>query len=133
VDELKEQGIELAKVYKGDIEESEIVPEVESFKYHALVLDDTVKNATPLQLLTFIYKNGLQEAYPNITTSLRIFVTMPVSVSSNERSFSKLKLIKTYLRNTIDQQRLTNLSIISIEHDLASKISYGDIISSFAC
>ncbi len=37
--ELKEQAVELAKVYKGDIEESEIVPEVESFKYHALVLD----------------------------------------------------------------------------------------------
>jgi len=32
-----------------------------------------------------------------------------VSVASAERSFSKLKLIKSYLRSTMSQQRLNEL------------------------
>nr|CAI5858450.1 unnamed protein product [Callosobruchus analis] len=37
---------------------------------------------------------------------------MPVSVASCERSFSKLKLIKTYLRSTMGQERLSGLAIL---------------------
>ena len=62
----------------------------------------------------------------------RIFLTIPVTIASAERSFSKLKLIKTYLRNTIGQERLTNLSIISIENKLAEQINFDEIIDKFA-
>ncbi|KAF0767897.1 zinc finger MYM-type protein 1-like, partial [Aphis craccivora] len=47
----------------------------------------------------------LEEIYPNITIALKIFLTLPVSVASVESCFSKLKLIKNYLRNTMKQQR----------------------------
>jgi hypothetical protein len=35
-----------------------------------------------------------------------ILLTLPVSVATEERSFSKIKLIKSYLRSTIIQERL---------------------------
>jgi hypothetical protein len=57
---------------------------------------------------------------------------MPVTSASCERSFSKLKLIKTYLRSTTEQARLNHLSIISIEHKIARHINYEDIINDFA-
>ena len=44
-------------------------------------------------------------------------LTIPVSVASAERSFSKLKLKKSYLRSTISQQRLNGLVLLSIEKD----------------
>lgn len=44
-----------------------------------------------------------QEIYPNVFKLLQIFATLPVSSSSNKRSFSNLKRIKTYLRNIISQ------------------------------
>lgn len=40
------------------------------------------------------------------------------------RSFSKLKLIKNYLRSTIGQEQLANLSIISIEYNIVKNINY---------
>lgn len=42
---------------------------------------------------------------------------MRVSVASVKRSFSKLKLIKNYLRFITGQERLSNLAIISIESE----------------
>ncbi|XP_050547099.1 52 kDa repressor of the inhibitor of the protein kinase-like [Daktulosphaira vitifoliae] len=43
------------------------------------------------------------QIYPNVFKLLQIFATLPVSTASNERSFSNLKRIKTYLRNTMSQ------------------------------
>ncbi|RYE18120.1 MAG: hypothetical protein EOP45_14635 [Sphingobacteriaceae bacterium] len=59
-------------------------------------------------------------------------VTIPVSVVSGERAFSKLKLIKKYLRNSMSEERLNELTIISIENDIAHSIKYDDIIADIA-
>ena len=58
-------------------------------------------------------------------------MTTGISAASCERSFSKLKLIKNYLRSTISDARLTNLAILSIERELADEIDF-DVISEFA-
>lgn len=52
--------------------------------------------------------------------------------ASCERSFSKLKLIKTYLRSTMKQDRLSDLAILSIEKEMFESIDYDTIIDKFA-
>ena len=37
---------------------------------------------SPHEVLNYIYKNALNEIFPNITIVLRIFLTLPVSVAS---------------------------------------------------
>ena len=44
--------------------------------------------------LQILYSNNLMSTFPNTSIALRIFFTLPVTVESGERSFSKLKLIK---------------------------------------
>jgi len=122
----------LADSYPDDLNKEELVSEIESFKFHAFEIDKSLRNATAQSTFKVIYEQHLEEIYPNITIALQIFLTLPVSVASAERSFSKLKLIKNYLRNTMKQQRLNNLSIISIEHQRASSISFEEIIKTFA-
>ena len=61
-----------------------------------------------------------------------VFLTLPVTVASAERSFSKLKLIKTYLRSTLAQERLDGLSLLAIEPDAAQKLDTNIIIDKFA-
>nr|CAH7732796.1 unnamed protein product [Callosobruchus chinensis]CAH7756155.1 unnamed protein product [Callosobruchus chinensis] len=70
--------------------------------------------------------------FPNVVVAIKIFLTMPVTVASCERSFSKLKLIKTYLRSTMGQERLSGLAILSIEGDIARLLSYENVIKNFA-
>ncbi|KAL4134847.1 hypothetical protein QTP88_006548 [Uroleucon formosanum] len=61
-----------------------------------------------------------------------ILLTIPVTVASGERSFSKLKLIKTYLRSSMTDDRLSSLAILSIENDLAQKVNYEEAIKQFS-
>jgi hypothetical protein len=55
-------------------------------------------------------------------------LTIPVTVASAERSFSKLKLLKSYKRSTMTQERLNGLATIALENDVLEKIKYEDII-----
>uniref|UniRef100_A0A8C3S7H5 TTF-type domain-containing protein n=1 Tax=Chelydra serpentina TaxID=8475 RepID=A0A8C3S7H5_CHESE len=67
--------------------------------------------------------------FPNVFVALRILLTLPVTVASGERSFSKLKLIKTHLRSTMTQERLVGLATISTEHDLAQTVDLQEAVS----
>ena len=58
-------------------------------------------------------------------------MTIPVIVASVERSFSKLKLLKFYLRSTMTQERLNDLAMIALESDILEKIDYKSIIEDF--
>ena len=49
-----------------------------------------------------------------------------------EISFSKLKLIKSYLRSTMSQERLSGLAILSIEKEMLEKLEYKILINQFA-
>ena len=70
--------------------------------------------------------------FPNACTAYRIILTIPVTVASAERSFSKLKLLKSYLRSTMSQGRLNSLALISIENDFLKNLDYERIINDFA-
>ncbi len=85
-------------------------------------------NIIPLELLTFVIENKYTEIFPNIYIGLRIYLTLPVTVASAERSFSKLKLIKTYLRSTMAQDRLNALAILSVENAEAETTDFTDLI-----
>ena len=49
----------------------------------------------------------------------KIAIAIPVSSAGCERSFSSLKLIKTYLRNRMSDNRLSNLRVLHIEKELS--------------
>lgn len=89
-------------------------------------------NLSPLGLLNAICKMQLQSIFGEVCIALRIFCTLPVTVAGGERAFSKLKLIKNYLRSTMSQDRLCSLAMLSIESQLARKLDFKDLISDFA-
>lgn len=84
------------------------------------------------EVLEYLITNDLINTFPNLSVTLRIFLTMPVTVAHGERSFSKLKIIKNYLRSSMSQNRLTNLAVISIEKDICNSLDMTDLIKEFA-
>lgn len=55
--------------------------------------------------------------FPNIRKLLTIFVTLPVSTATAERSFSVLKLLKSSLRSRMGEERLSSLTLAYIYSD----------------
>jgi hypothetical protein len=45
-------------------------------------------------------------SFLNVNTAFRIYLSIFGTSAEEERSFSKMKLIKNYLRSTMGQQRL---------------------------
>jgi len=76
--------------------------------------------------------NDLDRAYPNVYTLYKLFIRIPVSSAQAERTFSRLKLIKNYLRSTMCADRLNALAMLYIERELAEKIDFSVVIEKFA-
>jgi len=57
---------------------------------------------------------------------------VPATVASAERSFSKLELVKNYLRSNMSQERLNGLAILCIEKLLLDEIDIDMVINDFA-
>ena len=81
------------------------------------VLQMTLPNVlmSPLEILELV---KAANCYPNVSIAYRILLTMPVTVASTERSFSKLKLLKSYLRSSMSRERLNDLEILCIEKNM---------------
>ncbi|CAF1600584.1 unnamed protein product [Rotaria magnacalcarata] len=72
----------------------------------------------------------LQQAFPNTMLMIKAALTIPVSSSTCERVFSKMKLIKTRIRTTMADKRLSDLCILSIERDF--QMDYEQVIDQFS-
>ena len=83
-----------------------------------------LKEVSPLTSIHHVYchLHKVKECFPNLLDTLQIAMTIGVTSASAERSFSSLKRIKSYLRSTMSQERLNNLSLLHIERDLSSKL-----------
>ena len=76
-----------------------------------------------------IVKNAsLATTYPDVCTAYMMYMSVPVTVATAERSFSKLKLIKNFLRSSMSQERLNGLALVSIENERAKNFDFRKII-----
>ena len=126
----KRQREELIESQKGAMEKFIISKKknlVEVLKVLKEVLQ--INENSPINVLNYIKR---LESFPNACIAFKILLTIPVTVASAERSFSKLKLIKSYLRSTMSQKRLRGLTILSIEKEMLVELECKNLISNFA-
>ena len=88
-----------------------------------------IKEYTSINILNYI---KMLDSFPNTCIAYRILLIIPITIASAERSVSKLKLIKSYLRSTMSQKKLSRLAILSIENEMLEELEYKNLISQFA-
>ncbi|XP_060848161.1 52 kDa repressor of the inhibitor of the protein kinase-like [Rhopalosiphum padi] len=111
----EEDLISLTKQYSEDLEDVGNRDEVfkNEFKLWQRKLKSLLEIDKPKNAMEAIYICN-EAMYPNIFKLLKILATLPVSSATNERTFSTLKRIKTYLRNSTSEGRLNGLAMLSI-------------------
>ena len=95
-EELKCKAAKLAEKYFKDISSKEDL--VQEMNHIAMIHNTNygIKPLGALELLNSLAEYRLESIFPNLSVSLRMFLTAPATIASAERSFSKLKPIKNY-------------------------------------
>lgn len=127
VQDLCKRASDLQSRYSADLE-LDFVEEIVHFREFVSGKD----NSFATELLCFLREKNLQVIFPNVSIALRLYLILPVTNTSGERSFSKLKLVKNRLRSTVGQDRLNHLTLMSLESDLVQKLDFSDLIKDFA-
>lgn len=69
--------------------------------------DPQLKNASTLcELCRGLQETGKAKIYPLFDKLVRLILTLPVSTATTERAFSAMKIVKTRLRSTMDNEFL---------------------------
>ena len=72
----------------------------------------------------------LKQAFPTVIFLVAAALTIPVSSTTCERTFSKMKLIKTTARNTMSDTRLSDLCVLAVERDF--NINFEKLMDNFS-
>ena len=70
--------------------------------------------------------------FPDLLKVLQLAVTVPVANVASERSFSSMRKIRTYVRSTMKEQRLSTIALMNIESQLAKDIDIDSVVDTFA-
>ncbi|KMQ81809.1 52 kda repressor of the inhibitor of the protein kinase-like protein [Lasius niger] len=127
---LEKKCVELGEFYETDFNGAELYAEICDCKMLLRSRTES-KLKIPSELLAFIISYG-EDVFPNLRVAIQILLTISVSIASCERSFSKLKLILTYLRSTMEQDRLSDLALLCIEKETFENVNFDNIIDEFA-
>ena len=92
-----------------------------------------IKEVTKINAICSVLNDqpGIKGLLSEVHKLLRIYYTIPVTTASAERSFSALKRIKTYLRNSMTQQRLNHCMLLHVHLKETDQMDLNDIAKEF--
>ncbi|XP_075645514.1 uncharacterized protein LOC142616575 [Castanea sativa] len=99
---------------------------------HNVVRDPKFKKLKSLsELCQWLVRTRNSEYYKLVYRIVRLVLTLPISTATTERAFSIMKVVKTNLRNKMENDFLTDSLLLYIEKDMASTFSLDSIIDDF--
>nr|XP_017221579.1 PREDICTED: zinc finger MYM-type protein 1-like [Daucus carota subsp. sativus] len=87
--------------------------------------------STLSELCVRLVDTGKLEHYSLIYRLICLVLTLPVSTATTERVFSAMKLMKTGLRNKMEEEYLRDSMLINIEREYAENIDVDEVIDEF--
>ena len=130
-----EQLNALSEFYRKELGSKEMILK-EYEKKHALLhagefSDDEAVPRDHLDLLLFLIKNCLLGQFESIATLLKLSLTLPVSSADDERAFNCLKRVKSYLRSSMTEKRISDLAVTSINREVVADLTARDLEKPF--
>ena len=126
---LQERVIRFCNKYEGDIPSPlglNVELELWERKWRRAQQDELAIPSTARAALKACNRND----FPNIYVLLKILCTIGVTSCETERANSELTYLKTYLRSTMGQERLSGLALMHVHYDMPIDIE--QIVTDFA-
>ena len=123
-----------SKFYPADFEEQErnnLRCQLRHYENDILTNPKFQNLTTISELCQQLAATGKSDEYHLIDRLIRLVLTLPVSTATTQRAFSAMKLVKTRLRNKMEDELLRDCFVIYIEKEIAVGISIDAVIYEF--
>jgi hypothetical protein len=127
--EIKSDLKEICEHYDGDLD-------CKRLQRQLAVLRDTCKDKikTVWDVCTALAAfPSLQEVFSEISKLVKLFLVIPASSATAEKSFSAMRRLKTYLRPTMTNERLHSIMILHTHNDMLDDVDDNAIMDEFVC
>ena len=110
--------------YRDDIDWSDL-------KRHLPLLHDVIKKGTPnVRKVTSIHtirealnSNAVfKDMLPTVYQLLELYLTLPITSATSERTFSVLQRLFTYLQSSMTEKQLNNCLLLHVHKELTGSI-----------
>ena len=114
-----DDSVHLSRIIPGIVSANLLFTEVQLMK------DEIDKCSDVAELVQLLKRDG--HAYYNLSLAYTFLLTLPLTVATNERSFSKMKIVKNSLRSSLVGDQFENVVLCAIESDLLNNIDLGSL------
>ena len=82
---------------------------------------------TVSEMLQTMHKNDLFDMFPKFSKVVHVLAVIPATSCSAEQSFSGLRRLKTSLRSSMAQQRVSSIALINTDREYANSVVKKDM------
>ncbi|XP_075654760.1 uncharacterized protein LOC142624919 [Castanea sativa] len=114
-----------------DYEKQVLEKELYHFEYNVVQDPEFQKLKSLSELCQWLVRTRNLKHYKLVYRMVRLVLTLPVSTATTERAFSAKKVVKTNLRNKMENDFLTDSLMLYVEKDIISTFSLDSIADDF--
>jgi hypothetical protein len=96
------------------------------------IIDALPPSKRPNNLIDVFHLLQPATGFPQLLHIFQLVLTLPIANVAAERSFSCMRRIRTYLRSTMTENRLSCLALLNIEDQLSRQIDLDTMVDIFA-
>lgn len=124
----------ITKTYSADINKSRLECQLKMFADVIAASTDNIKEVTSIRTICDVLNTSqvTKKLFSEVARLTQIYLTIPVTTATAERSFSALRRVKTWLRSTMTQERLNNLLLLYAHKHRTDELSLIQIGQDFA-
>lgn len=121
-------------MYQADIDMTKLTTQLTMMEDMVKNSTMKVKHVTSVRTVCDILNSepGAKKFMSAVALLLKLYLTIPVTTATAERSFSTLRRVKTYLRSTMTQCRLNNVMLLHCHKDITKTVNAFKVAAEFA-
>ena len=116
----------VTEFYGSDINKDDLKTQLLTFK-----LQFRDKKVEFQDIIDTMKKPNVSDLLPEIATVVKLILVLPATNSQSERVFSNLRWVKTYLRNSMKQERLNHVMILNIYEQITKDLNLDEVADEF--
>ncbi|XP_062158677.1 uncharacterized protein LOC133866142 [Alnus glutinosa] len=114
-----------------DLEKEQLEIELNHYKHNVVLHSSFQALSNIYELCQWLVSTGKSTIYQLVFRVIVLVLTFPISTTTIEQAFSAMDIVKTKLRNKIEDEFLTDSLMVYMEREVAATINIDSIINDF--